>query len=513
MQYILFFNKFGGNKNFKGYFFKQIINLIMKKKVQIILSVSTTIIVLAGFIGFALLAKKFLYTELLKQALSDNKVVASAILELLPNDFEKVKTLMDLQNTCDAVKLPNKGYLCVANNNGDIVAFPGLKPGMEMNISKALLSGIEKGDKTYSFAEMDKSKAFTGKILHVNNMSEIIASLPLKNTEFRVQVHQNTDEIMKKAGEYVQPLLLLGSLVAIGIGLMVYFFSNKIVTSYESKLEVKNRELEEALNEIHQKNEKIARQNESITNSINYAKNIQNAVLPPKEDLLGLLSEHFILFRPRDIVSGDFFWIREIEGKIFLVAADCTGHGVPGAFMSMLGVAFLNEIVNESHVNEELNAGNYLDLLRGKIKKSLRQKGERGEAKDGMDLAFCIIERDKSRLQYAGAHNSLYILRENKLTEIKACKQPIGIHRKEKPFENKTIEMQTNDKYYIFSDGFIDQFGGEKNDKYKSARFKEFILKIHQNNFDKQYQLISEEFENWKGDIEQLDDVLVIGFK
>ncbi|MDK2978165.1 MAG: hypothetical protein PWP52_879 [Bacteroidales bacterium] len=255
----------------------------------------------------------------------------------------------------------------------------------------------------------------------------------------------------------------------------------------------------------------VQKQNKKIEDSILYAKKIQSAVLPPNRFIQHLLSQHFIFYKPRDIVSGDFYWIKQIDEKIFIAAADCTGHGVPGALMSMLGITFLNEIVNK---NPEIHANEILNELRTHIISSLRQTGSIGESRDGLDIALCILNHKKRLLEYAGANNPLYLIRKGKLNEIKADRMPIGIHRKAKEsFYNHEITLHKDDLIYIFSDGFIDQFGGKDGRKYLTGNFKKLLIENHQKPLSEQKQILEKTFEEWKGERKQLDDILVIGFK
>ncbi len=252
-------------------------------------------------------------------------------------------------------------------------------------------------------------------------------------------------------------------------------------------------------------------QKKQITDSIEYASRIQTAVLPPGEYISKLIPEHFIFYKPRDIVSGDFYWITHKEGKTIIAAVDCTGHGVPGAFMSMLGFAFLNEIVNKS---TEIKASAILNQLRDYVKKSLHQTGKDDETKDGMDIALCIIDTDKLKLQYSGAYNPLYLIRNEKLISLKADRMPIGIHLIEKEsFTNHEIDIQKGDTIYVFTDGYVDQFGGPDARKFKLLPFKEMLLKIKDQSMDEQKRMLEEQFYAWKGDSEQIDDVLVMGIK
>jgi len=301
--------------------------------------------------------------------------------------------------------------------------------------------------------------------------------------------------------------------------LILAFF---IYKDYRNKKK-SNRLLEEKNKILQEQKDKIEAQNKDITDSIMYAQRIQKALLPPNEFFKERLLDYFILFRPRDIVSGDFYWASEKHDKIILAAADCTGHGVPGAFMSMLGISYLNEIVNKyrPEEGEPMRANVILNQLRQSVKTSLKQTGEDDEAKDGMDMALVIIDKNTNKIQYAGAHNSLFLVRNGELIKYQADRMPVGIHIREKAtFTNHEIEVQSGDAIYMFSDGFVDQFGGEKGKKYMVARFRQLILKIHKLPMSEQKNLLEEELENWmnyadqKGEIyKQIDDILVIGFR
>jgi serine phosphatase RsbU (regulator of sigma subunit) len=258
-----------------------------------------------------------------------------------------------------------------------------------------------------------------------------------------------------------------------------------------------------------QKNE-ISEQKKEITDSIFYAKRIQTAVLPSTKMLNSVLPDHFVLFLPKDIVSGDFYWSTIKGDKIVLLAADCTGHGVPGAFMSMLGISFLNEIVSTHKLD---NAGTLLDELREHVKTTLAKSENEVQARDGMDIALCIIDQKQMKMQFAGAYNPLYMIRDKELAEIKGDKMPVGSYDLNTGFSNNVVNLKKNDCFYIFSDGYIDQFGGEDEKKFLSRQFKSLLTKNHDQPMNKQKESLVEAFETWKGKLRQIDDVLVIGFR
>ena len=288
----------------------------------------------------------------------------------------------------------------------------------------------------------------------------------------------------------------------------------------KEQFKLKNKKLWEQSIAIHKEKERIdtlrkdvEARHQEVQESIKYAKRIQQAIIPDNKFLEKILPEHFILWQPRDIVSGDFYWAKQMGQYLVIVAADCTGHGVPGAFMSMLGIAFLNEIVSES---DEPKSSEILEELRKLVKSSLKQTGNRDEPKDGMDMALCVLDKTNQKLYFSGAKNPLYIIRNNELTEIKPTPNPIGIHLKEKPFQQNEIQLQTGDTFYMFTDGYIDQFGGEKGHKFMSKNFKKLLKQINEStsSMSRQKEHLKETFDTWKGEkYKQLDDVLVMGFK
>ena len=281
-------------------------------------------------------------------------------------------------------------------------------------------------------------------------------------------------------------------------------------------IEDQKEEIKIQRDEIEKKKNNLQRKNEEITHSIEYASRIQSALMPMVKYFYNSFNDHFILFKPRDIVSGDFYWITQKDKKVFITAADCTGHGVPGAFMSMLGISFLNEIVNEKDSNNNCTASEILDELRKMVKDSLHQTSTEAKPKDGMDMAFCIIDYEKETIQYAGANNPLLIFRKNgEFEEIKADRMPVGIYlqKEEKPFTNHTLKFKTGDVFYMLSDGYPDQFGGPNDKKFKKKNLKNLLSDIYDRNMEEQHRLLNHNFEEWKGERIQTDDVILLGFR
>ncbi|MFH2095855.1 MAG: tetratricopeptide repeat protein [Bacteroidota bacterium] len=294
--------------------------------------------------------------------------------------------------------------------------------------------------------------------------------------------------------------------------------ANRVLAMQNIEINRQKQEITEQRDEIEAQRDRLNEQNillfeqkKAITDSINYALRIQQAILPTGEYAKSILGEHFIFFRPKDIVSGDFYWGTKINEWLIISVADCTGHGVPGAFMSMLGVSFLNEIVRKKEITR---ADQVLNELRKSVIESLQQKGAGDEQKDGMDMSLCVINTMTLQMQFSGANNSLFLINEQKeLVEIPADKQPVGIHGNMKPFTNRIVRLKTGDCLYLFSDGFQDQFGGPKYRKYMSKQFKELILNIANKPMNEQKQILELTFDHWKGENEQIDDVTVLGLK
>ncbi len=279
----------------------------------------------------------------------------------------------------------------------------------------------------------------------------------------------------------------------------------------EQKIEQQRDEISQQRDMAVEQRDEIMLQKQEITDSIIYAQRIQNALFPSKKSLDAIFSDSFIFDLPRDIVSGDFFWTYRYDNISLLAVADCTGHGVPGAFMSLIGLNFLNEIV----VSEKcVQPNEVLNQLREKIITALQQSEKIGDNKDGMDIALVQIDHDRNTLTYAGANNAVYILRNDQLIELEPDKMPISIFRDINiPFTKKEIDLQPDDFLYMFSDGYIDQFGGKRGKKFKTNNFRNLILSLQQKTMDEQLEIIRDKFYKWKGSLDQVDDVLVIGTK
>jgi len=300
----------------------------------------------------------------------------------------------------------------------------------------------------------------------------------------------------------------------------------KVNRELADKVKERTLEIEEQRDIVISQKNHIEKINTEITDSIKYAKYIQSSILPKADQLESNLGEHFVFYKPKDIVSGDFYWISNTENKTIIAAVDCTGHGVPGAFMSMLGIALLNEIVNKEYIT---HPGVILRRLRKEVIHSLQQKGERGEQKDGMDIALCTLDLVNMKLQFAGANNPLYLIRnsnlekagvircelsvDDRLYEIKGDPMPIGISDRMDNFIVHEIDIFKGDSFYLFTDGYPDQFGGPYCKKFGYRQFRELLLKSHSRTMPDQKTRLEEEFNEWMGINGQIDDILVVGFR
>ncbi len=289
------------------------------------------------------------------------------------------------------------------------------------------------------------------------------------------------------------------------------------------------QQVKEKTAEIQQKSDQLEEKNKEITDSISYARRIQTAILPPDEMLADALGDYFVIYKPKDVVSGDFYWSYQNGDSTVFAVADCTGHGVPGAFMSMIGNSILNEVVQDRKV---LDADLILNELRSTLISTL-QKSSGQTTRDGMDIALCVWNRKNNTLQYAGANNSLYWISENvakdgsikesakirlynnHLLEIVADKQPIGYQegKMDVPFTKHIIQLRKGDNIYITSDGYIDQFGGDKNKKFTSKRFRDLLDTFVHQPIELQKHILEQTIEEWKKYETQTDDICVIGIR
>ena len=343
-------------------------------------------------------------------------------------------------------------------------------------------------------------------------------------------------EISKKSADINKQRVIIwagaaGLLLIIGLAFFIYR-GYRQKQKANLKLEQKNATINRQKKKIEEQKANVEQKNKDITDSILYAQHIQQAILPANELIRELLPESFTLLKPKDIVSGDFYWLAGVRPQsgssplgragdelVVWAVADCTGHGVPGAFMSMIGNSLLDEIVIENGITEP---DKMLNQLRDHIIKALGQEGITGEQQDGMDIALCnvdVVNGHARSLQFAGAYNPLWLVRKDELIEIKGDKQPIGIYEKMEKFTKHEIELQKGDMLYTFSDGYADQFGGDakseygEGQKFMKSKFKKLLLSIQDKPMEQQKQILDKTIEKWKGNIEQADDICVVGVR
>jgi len=373
--------------------------------------------------------------------------------------------------------------------------------------------------------------------IYIEENAEKIAQMEAKlelSTKNKEIKNLNADKILKEIvieNQLLQRNMLIVVAILILFFLAIIFNRLKVTRKQKTVIEEQKTEVEQAHFELEEKNQEIM-------DSIAYAKRIQSAILPPNKVVKEYLDQSFILYKPKDVVAGDFYWLEHKDNKVLFAAADCTGHGVPGAMVSVVCNNALNRSVREHGLTDP---GQILDKTREIVIQEFEKSEE--DVKDGMDIALCSLQQMAGgyKLKYAGAHNPLWIITSSLeggkevgeksplkshfgklcagsqgdkwLVEIKANKQPIGKFDNPEPYTTHTFELETGDSIYIFSDGYVDQFGGEKGKKFKARAFRELLLSIQDQSMTDQKVIIDKNFENWKGNLEQIDDVCVIGVR
>ena len=368
-----------------------------------------------------------------------------------------------------------------------------------------ITSCFELGQLYFQMHRYDEAKEFLDRAL--------LLATQIKSKPKMYQIHEVLGELYKntndlaKALEHKEKFFELKTEVA---GEQAANRVKHLQTQYATEKSEKESEIHRLKNvELKKAYKEIEEKNKSILDSINYARRIQQAILPSDSEIKRVLPESFVLYMPKDVVSGDFYWVQSKSGKLLFAAVDCTGHGVPGAFMSMIGNTLLNEIVNDKGIT---TPGKILEYLREGVIKSLKQTGSAGENQDGMDIALCSLEGRK--LEYAGANNPLWIMGKEGIKEVKADKQPIGIYYGEtKPYTNHSLELEEGDCIYIFTDGYADQVGGGNQKKFKYKQLQQLIAANYKKKMTEQRDIFLSALNQWQGNLEQVDDVLLIGIR
>lgn len=332
--------------------------------------------------------------------------------------------------------------------------------------------------------------------------------------KYESEKKEQQNKILAKDNEKKQLSIYfsLAGLILVFLILLIIFRNNRIKARINRKLEEQNHLIEEQKAVVVEQHLLLEEKNTEITDSIKYAKRIQGAILPPEQKWKSILPDSFILNKPKDILSGDFYWIAENESHIFVAAADCTGHGVPGALISIVNFNLLNKAVLERGLEQP---SEILDAVNGWLTESLNQAGDESTIKDGMDIALVSIHKQSGNILYSGANNPLYVFHGEELAEYKGDKFPVGAFLSEnrQRFSTKEIPVSAGDHIYLFSDGFADQFGGPDGKKYKYKQFKDSLLEASKLPIEHQKDFLNEAHSAWCGNLEQTDDVLVIGIK
>ena len=297
---------------------------------------------------------------------------------------------------------------------------------------------------------------------------------------------------------------------AISLGAGFYLFMKWKVKALQKQNQLLEDKVEERTREVVEQKKIIEEKNKDITSSIRYAKRIQDALLPAKKYLNEHMGEYFVLFKQKDIVSGDFYWVNKKDDKLFFAAIDCTGHGVPGAFVSLVAHGNIQRALVLFNMR---SPASILDKLNEGVTDVLSRGGETQDIKDGMDISLCALNRREMKLEFSGANHPMILIRNGELIETKGDKQPIGQYISRKNFTNNEMEVKKGDMIYLFSDGYADQFGGESGKKFKRSRLKEMLLAHHGKPMNEQKEILDDTIEQWKGNLEQIDDILVMGVK
>lgn len=444
----------------------------------------------------------------IKQDIGDRKGLAGGNINI-------ADVYSDIQKWESAVRYAEKGVALAA----------------EIHAKDFLLNGYQSAARAYEglgdfkkVSEYQKKYIALKDSIYNDNVTKQIAEMQTKYESDKkqkaielanAQLESNKAQISKQNtmfwGAVIGAVLLL---ILVGFIYRSYLIKQKA----NNQLEVANNQLQHLNEIVNGRNKEIERQsnelrtkNKDITDSILYAQRIQSAIMPALDELRTVFPSSFVYYRPRDIVSGDFYWFLKTEDHMVIACADCTGHGVPGAFMSMICVQLLNTVIRDSKVTAPEQA---LQLLDEGVRSALHQSGSDHDTTDGMDIALCAINLKKNIVEYAGAFRPLYIMRKGELLEIPANKFSIGGHRTiEKNFAGHRIKLEKDDLVYLFTDGYADQFGGAKGKKFKMKQFKTLLSTINDKPIADQLRIIDETMINWKNKFEQIDDILVMGLK
>ncbi|MBA4241876.1 MAG: hypothetical protein C0448_14215 [Sphingobacteriaceae bacterium] len=410
-------------------------------------------------------------------------------------------------------------YYSVGNQAKAIEYFKqGLEKGKLIEANEHMLASYKGMAKAYKKLGDYKSALEVHELFQQLNDSiysiESIKQISEMQEKFDTEKKEREIDLLKKDKKIKEDALYEQSLInraIVIVGILLLLLTIVLIWAFIQKrkanqiLDLKNSKIEIAYNTI-------GLQHKDIKDSINYAKKIQEAILPPDKFIKENLPNSFVYYAPKDIVSGDFYWVDQIDNKVLFGAVDCTGHGVPGAFMSIVGHNLLEKAINEFKLSQPALI---LNSLSQGIVKTLHQSENETGLKDGMDIALCSINFNTKKLEYAGAYNPLYIIRNGQLIQINSDKKAIGNYNHEKTDEytHHEFDLLKGDTIYVFTDGYADQFGGPKGKKFKYKSLQQLLISIHDKDMNEQKTILEETFSNWKGNLEQVDDILIMGVR
>lgn len=437
--------------------------------------------------------------------IQDAKLYFRRVLSASQDRKHNITDLLGLSNCMKLQNLPDSMFYFI--RQAEMVLADNFSPQEAIDVYSTLAEAhahVGHSDSAYRYMQQAFELRDT---LITNDGLEAIAEMRTKFETERVENEAKISVLQADARAAEQKLYTWFSLLGIGVLVLIALLLVRVNRIKQRA----NRQLQEANIFIESQRDQIQQINTNLTDSIDYAKKIQDAVLPSDARINEGLKEAFVLFKPRDVVSGDFYWYHEAGDQVFMAAADCTGHGVPGAFVSMVCQGLLNKIVVE---NKETNPAAILQLAHAGILDSFTKESTRTKANDGMDIALTVWDKKTSQLHFSGAMNPCYVVRNGELMEMDANRHGIGgIAEADYQFEGHTMQVETGDMIYLSSDGYKDQFGGPKGKKFMTSKFKKLLVSIADQQIDEQCASLQTTFIDWMGVQEQIDDVLVTGYR
>jgi len=430
----------------------------------------------------------------------DNQIIGNEIITYLSQQLDTSDLnlmLNSLQNICEELMLPNGGFICVMNEHGELLAAPGIDQMPEPNLNIVEFTDFELSTSLLK-EDLRSTNPLTGILNYQNGQkTDIIASLALGSTNLRLNVHQNMSAALQNTKKFFKGFFLIALLVALGVALIGFLILNMIIAKYESRIEKQAAIIEQ--------------KNIDHLSSLKYASFLQKSYLPGRNILSDMFPESFVFLQPRDIVSGDFFYVKETKENKFFSVIDCTGHGVPGSLLSMIGYGLLEQAIM---LLDDPDTSQILEYLCKKFPEALSGNQDFIDT-DGMDMGICALDKKTGKLSYSGAKNPLFLVRNKEVIKYTGDKFSIGQNAEHKTdcFTKTIIDLEEGDMLYMTTDGIIDQFGGPNNKKFMSKNFRNLISDIASLPIDQQYLRLENTLKTWKGDLPQIDDITIMGIR